>query len=140
MAELDVTADLRLEITSPAGESTTARVTGRGRQVQVETERPDVVLAAVDRKDAGRVADLLAASGVTVSVVGPRGAIATLGAHTSSRVGQFLTGSTRVSATPLGVIRLGLGLRAVRVVAVAVPVAVVLTAVLRQARRSSGRG
>jgi len=132
-ATLDVEADLQVEVTSPSGESTTAHVTGSGKRLRVETGRPDVLFASVDRADVGRVADLLAFSGVTVSVVGPGGPVATLGAGTSSRLGRAVTGSSRVSPTA-GAARLAVTPGVLRAVAVAA--AVVVLAFVRRLRRS----
>lgn len=96
-ATLAVDADLRLELTTAAGASSVVRVTGHGRRVRVDAERPEVFLTELDRADVGRLADLLAAAGISVGVHGPRGPVATLGAGTSNRLGRFVTGSARVA-------------------------------------------
>ncbi len=88
-----IEADLRLAVTAPDGRSTTAHVVGEGSTLRVETPRPDVLLAAVDRGDVGPLADALDAAGISVSVSGPNGRVATIGSAASSRVGKLLTGS-----------------------------------------------
>ena len=136
-AGLAVDTDLRLELTTPAGDSTSARVTGNGQQVDVEAERPGVLLAAMDRADVGRVAELLTAAGITVAVRGPHGPVVTLGAGTSNRLGRAFTGSGRVAPTPLGAVRLVWASRQVRTTVLALSAAVVVATVgrLRRARR-----
>jgi translation initiation factor IF-1 len=134
---LEVDADLRLRVTATNGASTTARVTGRGRELRVEVEQPDVLLAAVDPRDVGRVADLLAASGITAHVVGPDGPAATVGAGASSRLGLLSTGSARVAPVPKAAAELVLGMRGTRVGAVVVSVAVAALVLLRRLARRS---
>ncbi len=82
-----------MEVTTPDGRSTTARAVGEGSTLRVETPRPDVLLAAVDRADVGPLADALDAAGISVLVSGPNGRVATIGSAASSRVGKLLTGS-----------------------------------------------
>ena len=82
-----------MEVTTPDGRSTTARAVGEGSTLRVETPRPDVLLAAVNRADVGPLADVLEAAGISVLVSGPNGRVATIGAAASSRVGKLLTGS-----------------------------------------------
>lgn len=134
-AGLAVEADLRLDVTAPNGESTTAHVTGNGSQVRVEAARPAVLFASVDRADVGRVADLLAFSGVTVSVIGPGGPVATLGAIAPSRVGRAVTGSAQVSPVA-GAALLVMTPTRLRLAALAVPVLAVVLTVVRRWRRS----
>ncbi len=124
MAELAVEADLRLQVTNPAGRSTTARITGHGRELRVDVERPDVLFAAVDSAEVGRVADLLSETGITVRVVGPDGLAATIGAGTSSRLGKVVTGSSAVSPRPLAAARIAAGMRTVQVGAIVVGLAI----------------
>ncbi len=88
-----IEADLRLAVTTPDGRSTTAHAFGDGSTLRVETPRPDVLLAALDRADVGPLADALDAAGISVSVSGPNGRVATIGSAASSRVGKLLTGS-----------------------------------------------
>lgn len=133
-AGLAVDADLRLELTVAAGVSTTARITGHGRQVRVQADRPDVLLAAVDRTDVGRAAELLAATGITVDVHGPHGPVATLGAGTANRFGRVLTGSRRVAIAPRGAARLVGASRSVRTVAAVVVSAVLVVLAVVRAR------
>ena len=137
---LDVDADLRLRVTTSAGRTATARVTGHGRELRVDVDEPDVLLSTVERADVGRAADLLAASGLTVRVVGPDGPAATIGAGASSRLGQAVTGSRFVAPVPRAAARLALTTTAVRAAALAVPVIlVVLEVVRRQIDRSRSK-
>jgi hypothetical protein len=134
---LEVEADLRLRVTTERGDSTSAHLTGRGRDLRVDVERPEVLLAAVDPRDVGRVADLLAASGVTVRVIGPDGPAATVGAGASSRLGLAVTGSRNVAPVPRAAASLAASTPAVRRVLVALlPAALALlaAAVLRRRR------
>ncbi len=134
-AGLAIDADLRVELTTAVGTSTTARVTGDGQQVRIEASRPEVLLSAVGRADVGRVAELLAATGVTVSVVGPHGPVATLGAGTSTRIGRAITGSSHVAPAPRGALSLMWATPSVRWGAIGIPVALlVLTAIRRLGR------
>jgi hypothetical protein len=127
---LEVDADLRLVVTTPEGDSTTAHVTGSGRELTVAVERPEVLLSVVDPRDVGRVADLLAASGLTAQVVGPDGPAATVGAGASSRLGLAATGSARVAPVPHAAAQLVLGSRPARIAAAALPAEHVASAAL----------
>lgn len=133
-SQLEVEADLRLRVTTERGESTAAHVTGRGSELRVDVERPEVLLAAVDPRDVGQVADLLAASGVTVRVTGPDGPAATVGAGASSRLGRAVTGSRNVAPVPRAAASLVLGNPTVRRTSVVVlaGLAAALVAVLRR--------
>jgi hypothetical protein len=73
---------------------------------------------------------------VTVTVVGPDGPAATVGAGASSRLGQAVTGSRNVAPVPRAAASLALSMPATRrVLAVLVPAALaVLAAVLRRRR------
>lgn len=117
-AGLAVDADLQLQVSTATG-TTTARVTGSGQRLRVESERPELLLAAVDRADVGRVADLLADAGITVDVRGPRGSLASIGAGASDRFGQVVTGSRRVALAPRGAVHLARTSRPARTVALA---------------------
>ena len=140
---LEVDADLQLRVSTPAGASTTARVTGRGQRLRVEADRPRALLSAVDRADVARIADLLAEAGITVTVSGPDSLAATLGAGTHSRLGLLLTGSARVAPAPRAVARLAVTGRVPLAVAIAVfitlPVAAIARRRLRVAAGSTGR-
>jgi hypothetical protein len=133
-AGIAVDADLRVELTTAAGTSTTARVTGHGQRLRVETRRPDLLITSVDRVDVGRAAELLATAGITVDVRGPGGPVATLGAGTSNRVGRAITGSRRVSPSLGGALRLARATRLVRTTAVVLPVVAAVLAVVRMRR------
>jgi hypothetical protein len=134
-AALAVDADLRLQVTTAAG-TTTAHVTGYGQQVRVEAERPEVLLAAVDRADVGRAADLLAGAGISVVVRGPRGPVAALGAGTSDRFGRALTGSRRVAVDRRGAVGLVWSRRPVRTGVVAVLAALAAGTAIEWLRRT----
>ena len=143
-ARLDVDADLELRVTAPAGNSTSARVTGQGQRVLVEAERrPEVLLAALNRTDVGRAADSMASCGITVAVSGPDGPVATLGAATHSRLGRAISGSSRVDPAPRAALNLALALAAragatrVITVALAVPVAIAALAMIRWLTRTN---
>lgn len=130
-----VDADLQVELTTAAGESTTARVTGDGQRLRIATPRPDLLITAVDPVEVGRAADLLAAAGITVDIRGRRGPVASLGAGTANRVGRAVTGSRHVAPNLRGALRLAWATRLVRITAVVLPgVAAVLIAVERMRR------
>jgi hypothetical protein len=135
-SQLEVEADLRLRVTTERGESTTAHLTGRGRELRVDVERPEVLLAAVDPRDVGQVADLLAASGVTVRVVGPNGPAATVGASASGVLGRLVTGSRNVAPVPRAAVSLALSTPAARrtLAALLPAVLAVVVALLRRRR------
>ena len=60
--------------TAPPAAGLTA--SGHGQQIRVQAQRPEALLAAVDGPDTGRAADLLPATGITVTVHGPAGPLA----------------------------------------------------------------
>lgn len=128
---LAVEVDLRWELTLATGGSTTARLTGHGQRMRVDAQRPEVLVAAVDRADVGRAAELLAATGIRVDVHGPHGPVATLGAGTTNRVGRALTGSPRVSVAPRAAARLAWADRSVRTAAAVVSAVLVVLAAAR---------
>ena len=134
-AGLAVDADLRLELTTAAGASSTVRVTGHEQRVRVQVQRPGVLLAAVDRAEVSRAADLLAAVGVTLDVHGSHGRVATLGAGTSNRVGRAVTGSRRVAPVFTGAAPLVLAARPVRNSVIAVSAVLVVLAVIGRRQR-----
>ena len=131
-----VDADLWLELTTAAGTSTTGRAIGHGQRLRVEVQRPDLLITAVDRVEVGRAAELLASTGITVEVCGPRGPVATLGAGTSNRVGRALTGSRHVAPHLGGALRLAWATRLVRTTAIALPAAATVLAVMTRMRRN----
>ena len=132
LSGLDVAADLRMEVTTAAGASTTAHVTGDGTQIRVDVARPEVLLGAVDRADVGRIADLLHAGGITAVVHGPAGPVASLGAGSASRLGRTLTGSAAVAPHLLGAARLVRDSGAGRVVVIALAVGLAVLAASRR--------
>lgn len=134
-AVMTVDADLRLEVVNAAGVSSTARVTGHGQEIRVVAQRPDLLLSVVARDDVGRMAELLAAAGVTVTVDGPRGLVATLGAEASSWIGRAVTGSSRVAPDPLGALRLAMASGPARLAAFALPAVLAALGVARLLRR-----
>lgn len=127
VAPLDVTADLTLHVTAPTGETTGVHVTGAGREVHVEAERPAVLFSAVAPDDVGRAAELLAAAGLVVRVTGPDGAVATVGAGVDNRLGRAVTGSSHVAPAPRAAARIAVGTREFRSAAAGL-VAVLLAA------------
>lgn len=137
-AGVEIEADLRMRIDLPTGASSTARVLGRGQRLEVDVARPEVLAGALGRSDLGRVAEVLAAGGITVAVRGPGGPVATLGAGTRSRVGAVLTGSPRVAVVPAAAIRLGRARAALRSAVVAAGGAAAVLLVLSVLRRVRG--
>jgi hypothetical protein len=137
---LAVDADLQMDLTTASGSSSTARVTGHGKQIRVDIQRPEVFLAAMERADIGRAADLLAATGMTVTVHGPDGPVATLGAGTSNRFGRVIPGSSRVALLPVAVGRMVRPGRAGLAAAAAVSLALVVLTTVRSLRRRTRRG
>jgi hypothetical protein len=129
-ARLEIEADLALVVTTPDGRSTTARAVGDGSSLRIETARPDVLLAAVDRADVGPLADVLDAAGVSIYVNGPRGRVAAIGSAASSRFGRILTGSTNTEIQPRAVLARAYG------PAAAVAVVAVLVALVGRATRN----
>jgi hypothetical protein len=134
--DLHVDADVRLQVTTSTGETTTGRITGAGSALRVDVERPDLVLGTLNYDDVGRVADVLADAGLSVQVVGPHGPAAVIGAGASNRLGKVVTGSSAVATTPHAAGRLIATQPGVRAAAVVVPVVVVALAVLRRLRRA----
>ncbi len=128
-----IEADLRLAVTAPDGRSTTAHAVGEGSTLRVETPHPDVLFAAVDRADVGPLADALDAAGISVSVSGPGGRVATIGSAASSRVGKLLTGSANAEVRVRDVLPRPVG-------PVAVLAAAGLVALLVRATRSRRAG
>ena len=124
-----IEADLRLSVVAPDGRSTTAHVTGDGSTLRVESPRPDVLLAAINREDVGPLADALDAVGMSVAVSGPDGRVATIGSAASSRVGRLLTGSANTEVRLRDVLPRAAG-------PVAVLTAAALVALLVRATRS----
>jgi hypothetical protein len=114
---LDVSADLRMHVTAPTGETTGVHVTGSGNELHVEAEKPAVLFSAVAPDDVGRVAELLAAAGLVVRVTGPDGPVAVVGAGVSNRVGRAVTGSARVAPAPRAAARIAASTREFRTVA-----------------------
>jgi hypothetical protein len=133
--ELDVDADLRLHLTTSAGRSTTAQVSGAGRELRVDVQRPEVLLGEIDRTELGQLADLLAEAGITVQVVGPHGPAALIGAGSSSRFGKIVTGSSAVAPSLRGTAGIAAGTGAVRATAGVLAAALVVVVVLRRLGR-----
>lgn len=138
-ASLAVDAELQVELMTAAGSSSTAQVTGHDQQIRVQVQRPEVLLEVADRADVGRAADLLAATGITMTVHGPDGPIATLGAGVSNQLGHVITGSSRVALAPRGTARMVRASRPVLAVAFAVSLALVVLATIGSLRRSARR-
>lgn len=87
-----------------------------------------MLLGAVDPADVGRAADLLAAGGITVRVIGPDGLAATIGAGASSRVGKLVTGSSAVGPMPLAAVRIALRTPTARTIAAGAAVVIIAVA------------
>ena len=66
LPELQIEADLRLNVTASTGESTSGRISGAGNAIRVDVDRPDILFSAVNYADVGGVADLLTDSGISV--------------------------------------------------------------------------
>lgn len=96
---VEIDAALALTVTTPGGDIAVLSVDGGGREFLVQVDRPEVVGADVGRRDLGRMAELLAAAGLTARVRTSRRPLAVLGAGASSRAGTMLTGSARVELT-----------------------------------------
>lgn len=101
---LVVQADLDLEV-----DGTSARVTGSGHRIQVDTDSPVALWAALSGaalpdavgsvsgpRAVGRLADGLAVLGLEAEINGPDGMLVRLGGSGPSRLGRALTGSRSV--------------------------------------------
>jgi len=135
LPELQIEADLRLNVTASTGESTSGRISGAGNAIRVDVDRPDILFGAVNYADVGRVADLLTDAGISVRVMGPDGPAAVIGAGTSSRIGKAVTGSSAVSPAPRAAFRLVVTQPGIRIAALAVPVVAAALIALRRGRR-----
>ncbi|MCV2490622.1 hypothetical protein OF117_14760 [Geodermatophilus sp. YIM 151500] len=136
---LGVTADLSIEVD---GTPVHVRADG-GSHVHVVADDVRGALAAVrdaaaartgrppGRADLARMADSLAAHGLTAHVEGPDGPVVTLGADVGSTTGAVALGTRRARLHVPGVLRVGR--REVRAVALAA--GAVLVAVLAARRR-----
>ena len=102
MPGLDITSDLTFEVSTPGRPRTTGRVSATGAHVTVDTDDPVAVWdAALGSPATGSgvlrsVAEGLHAQGITVSVTGPAGTGATVGAGVDSTLGRVAAGSRRV--------------------------------------------
>lgn len=106
---VDISSDLTFSVAIPGRETATGRICAHGATVTVATSDPAVVWEAALGAPAGGpggrggpaalrvVADHLADQGVTVSVTGPGGRVASVGAGIDSSLGRITTGSRRVS-------------------------------------------
>ena len=81
-----------------------ATVRGEGSRLRVRTDDPRAFLTEVraqggsDVTGLARVSDLLAREGVSVTLSGPDGDVASVGAEARSRLGSLATGSRHVEA------------------------------------------
>jgi hypothetical protein len=151
-SRLDVTADLTVTV-----DGLTSTVTGSGSDLRVETADPARLLdtladaelpSGVGRVDGpralGRLAEVLRAAGVRVTVTGPRGDVLAMGDVPPAWTGRLLTGSRSVrmgswsAVRPLVLAsarrRVPLGRRAV----VAVTVVLATAGLVRHRRRTTG--
>lgn len=106
---MDLSSDLTFSVAIPGRETATGRICAHGASVTVETSNPAAVWEAALGSPAGGpggpggpaalrvVADHLADQGVTVSVTGPGGRVASVGSGIDSAIGRITTGSRRVS-------------------------------------------
>jgi hypothetical protein len=109
---LDVTADLSVEV-----DGVPVRVQASGAEIEVTS--PDVrrLFAAVrvaggavtqassGRAELARVADTLAANGLTARLDGPSGRVLSLGVDVDSAAGSALLGTRRARLHPAGALR-----------------------------------
>ncbi|WP_369259092.1 hypothetical protein [Geodermatophilus amargosae] len=109
---LDVTADLSVEV-----DGVPVRVQASGAEIEVTS--PDVrrlfaavrvaggaaTQAAPGRAELARVADTLAAHGLTARLDGPSGRVLSLGADVDSAAGSALLGTRRARLHPAGALR-----------------------------------
>ncbi len=82
---------------------------------------------APGRRDLGGLAEVLAASGITVHLESPTRAVAVAGAGVDSPAGALLLGTRRVQPRAAVVIAVGRGRRRLAALAVAVVLATVLS-------------
>ena len=134
-------------------DGSTARVTGSGRRIQVNTDSPAALWAALSGaalpdgvgsvsgpRAVGRLADGLAAVGLEAEISGPDGMLVRLGGSQRSALGRTLTGSGSVgfghprALVPVAAARFR-QLRHVRTVVLGVSVAAVGAAVATLFRR-----
>ena len=98
---LRIESDLSFSLTDAAG-SVTGSVTASGSHVTVRASDPVRAvdgLRGVERirpRAFGALGEQLAASGLTVDLVGPRGAVLSAGAGIDSPVGRLVLGSRRL--------------------------------------------
>lgn len=135
---LRIDSDLTFSVDGPSG-SSTGRVDAAESKVTISVTNPAAVVGSVlgnRPQNATAIGDLLAQSGVTVEVVGPRGPVISVGAGVDSAVGALLSGSRHLrlgslrAAAPLLRARLMLPTPARRPLAVAA--ASVLTLVVAE--------
>lgn len=112
---LAVDAELDFTVRASSGRRATGRLVGSGDTLQICVDRPEVLAAATHPSDVGRLADLLAAGGIVVRVIGPRGPIADLGAGCGGSFGASMTGSNHVALKPRPAIYLALSTSTARV-------------------------
>jgi len=80
--------------------------------------------------------ELLAATGITVTVHGPSGQLATLGAGASNRFGRAVTGSSRAAPVRRAALRQVWASTPLRMAAFAVPVALIVLVAIRSLQRT----
>lgn len=99
--QLQVVADLTISTATATGDVAVGRLTGDGGDtVTLRLDRPDLMGGGLDRRSLGRLADGLAAGGMSVRVIGAHGPLALVGRTGGNWVGRLVTGSSNVSVTP----------------------------------------
>jgi len=124
---LRIHSDLTFSVDGPSG-SSTGRIDAVESKVTISVDDPAAVIGSAlgnGSQQAAVIGDLLAASGVTVEVVGPQGPVLTVGAGVDSAVGALLGGTRHLrlgsprATAPLVRARIGSLARAHRPVALA---------------------
>lgn len=99
VAGVEVEADLAISVDAGGRGQATAQITGSGQELQVHTDRPEILAAATGRRAGSSVAAALAAAGVRVELHGPRGRLAVLDPDRVTRAGALL-GSRHLHLRP----------------------------------------
>lgn len=100
---MKITSDLTFSVDVPGRALASGQLSAEGAHVTVRTDDPvgvyDGALGSLPVGDVAiaAVADQLRDNGITVTLTGPKGDVATAGAGVSNRVGRLLVGSSAVS-------------------------------------------
>ncbi len=107
---LTIDADLEFSVEVPGDQVVTGRLTGSGTDLELEVSDPFVFAGRGDTRAVSGLAGALAARGITVAVVGPRGRLLTLGVRRTSWWQRRLTRSRHVRVEAgAGLLSLALG-------------------------------